>query len=288
MLQLGRFELHSVVNGTFRLDGGAMFGVVPKALWQNVTDVDAENRILLTARTLMAIDRSAGRIILVDTGCGTKWEPKQAERFAIQMDPEAVPRALAAIGASPDDVTDVVVTHLHFDHNGGLAEWYDEPGGPTRLRFPKARHWLHKEHWKYAHAPTVKDRASFLPPDFAALEECELVRFVEGDQPKSAIEGLEWFVSRGHTPYQLHPVFCGESERLVFISDIVPTIAHLRLAWVMAYDLFPLTTIAEREQLYPRCLKEGWMLAFAHDPEHGGVALEGTIERPIVARALPL
>jgi glyoxylase-like metal-dependent hydrolase (beta-lactamase superfamily II) len=288
MLQLGRFEIHSVTNGTFRLDGGAMFGVVPKVLWQNITDVDDENRILLAARTLLAIDRSAGRIIVVDTGCGTKWEPKQAERFAIKTDADALPKALNGIGASMDDVTDVVVTHLHFDHNGGLADWYDEPGGPTRLRFSKARHWLHREHWKYAHSPTVKDRASFLPPDFAVLENCELVQFVEGDEPQSRIEGMDCFVSRGHTPYQLHPIFRGEGQRLIFISDIVPTIAHLRLPWVMAYDLHPLITIAEREYLYPRCLNAGWMLAFAHDPQHGGVALEGTPERPIVSRTLPL
>lgn len=180
MQKIDPFELYSVVNGTLRLDGGAMFGVVPKVLWKNINDVDEQNRILLATRTLLAVDRSRGRVILVDTGCGTKWQPKQADRYAINHDQSAVPDALLAIGLSPDDVTDVVITHLHFDHNGGLTYWYDEPGRAARLTYPKARHWVHRGHWKHAANPHFKDRGSFLPEDFAALDASGLLNFVEG------------------------------------------------------------------------------------------------------------
>lgn len=287
MIAFGRYEVSSIVNGALRLDGGAMFGVVPKVLWQNVTDVDSLNRIPLATRTLLAIDRAARRIVLVDTGCGTKWSPKDAERYGVQPDPMAIPRTLQAAGFVPEDVTDVIVTHLHFDHNGGLTSWYDEPGGPTTLVYPRARHWIHRGQWEHAHKPTVRDRASYLPQDFASLAGNRL-HFVEGEKPQPSIDGIDWFVSKGHTPYQLLPVFSAEKDGLMFVGDIVPTIAHLRLGWVMGYDLFPLTTIAEREQIYDRCIRDGMSIAFAHDPAHGGVSLGGTVERPIVSNTLDL
>lgn len=288
MMKLGPFEISSVVTGSIRLDGGAMFGVVPKVLWKSVADVDDLNRILLSTRTLLAVDRGHRRVILVDTGCGTKWTPELAGRFAMQYDPHAIPRALEPLGFSNEDVTDVVITHLHFDHNGGLTDWFDEPDGPTRLRYPKARHWVHKKHWEHAKSPNHKDRASFLEQDFAALADADALRLVEGENPAPPGEGMEWFVSQGHTPFQLHPVFGTGSEKLLFIGDLAPTVPHLRLNWVMAYDMAPLQTIAEKEIIFRRCLDEGLMLAFPHDPTVGGVAIEGTPQRPIVTRVLPL
>jgi glyoxylase-like metal-dependent hydrolase (beta-lactamase superfamily II) len=288
MLKLDPYELYSVVTGSIRLDGGAMFGVVPKVLWKSVADVDDLNRILLSTRTLLAVDRAGERVILVDTGCGTKWAQKQAERFAIKFDPDAIPNALKAIGLCAEDVTDVVITHLHFDHNGGLTDWFDEPDGPTCLRFPSARHWVHKKHWEHANTPNYKDRASFLEEDFAALAEANVLRFVEGENPEPPFEGMEWFVSQGHTPYQLHPIFGKGKEKIIFIGDIAPTVAHLHLSWVMAYDNAPLLTITEKESIFRRCIDEGLLLAFPHDPKVGGVAVGGKLERPIVGRALPL
>lgn len=288
MLRIGRYELYSVVTGTFRLDGGAMFGVVPKVLWGNAVECDEANRIFLATRTLLAVDRDENRVILADTGCGTKWSKEHAARFAIVHDPDAVPKALSSIGLSIEDVTDIVVTHLHFDHNGGLTEWFDDPGGPTILRFPKAGHWIHKNQWDHAHQPNYKDRASYLKEDFDGLEKGGLLRFVDGDQPGAPWPGVEWFISHGHTPYQLHPVFTDGSTRLYFVGDLIPTVAHLRLGWVMAYDLFPLTTIAEKEVLFRGAIDRGWLIAFPHDPKIGGVALGGTAKRPIVTRTLPL
>jgi len=288
MLRIGRYELYSVVTGTFRLDGGAMFGVVPKVLWGSAVSFDDANRIYLATRTLLAVDRDAQRVILADTGCGTKWSHEHAARFAIEHDREAIPNALAALGLSVGDVTDIVVTHLHFDHNGGLTEWFDDPGGPTTLRFPKARHWIHKNQWDHAHHPNYKDRASYLKEDFDSLENAGVLRFVEGDQPAAPWDGAEWLLSHGHTPYQLHPVFTDGSTRLYFVGDLIPTMTHLRLGWVMAYDLFPLTTIREKEMLFRGAIEKGWLLAFPHDPKISGVSLGGTLERPIVTQTLPL
>ena len=249
MLKIGSYELHSIVTGSVWLDGGAMFGVVPKVLWDKVTDVDDLNRIPLATRTLLAVDRGQRRVVLVDTGCGSKWAQQRAERFAIKHDDEAIARALASMDLSNEDVTDVVITHLHFDHNGGLTDWYDEPDGPTCLRYPNANHWVHRKHWEHANKPTAKDRASFLPEDFGTLVDREVLRLVEGENPNPPFDGMEWFVSRGHTPYQLHPIFTAGDQRLMFVGDLVPTVAHLPISWVMAYDLAPLQTLAEKEAI---------------------------------------
>lgn len=288
MLKIGHFEIYSIVNGHVRLDGGAMFGVVPKVLWQEVCDVDEQNRILLSTRTLLAVSQADKRVILVDTGCGTKWQPEAARRYGIQYDPHAVHDALRPLGLTEDDVTDVVITHLHFDHNGGLTEWYDDPGGRTRLRYPEARHWIHKKHWEHAHHPHPKDRASFLEEDFLTLGQSDVICFVEGEEPGPPFEGLEWLVSHGHTPYQLHPLFAGGDEHLLFVGDLVPTTAHLRQGWVMAYDVKPMTTIDEKAMVYRRCFEQGWKLAFPHDPRIGGVTIDGTVQRPVVAGTLDL
>jgi glyoxylase-like metal-dependent hydrolase (beta-lactamase superfamily II) len=281
MIRVGRFELYSVVTGTFRLDGGAMFGVVPRVLWSNVTEPDELNRIQLTTRTLVALDRNEPRLILVDTGCGTKWEPFRAERFAIRHDAEAIDRFLKEMGLGRGDVTDVVVTHLHFDHNGGLTDWLDKPGGKTILRYPQARHWIHVDHLAYVHRGAhPRDRASFLPQDFEALDEAATLRMLEGDSPKPTIDSVEWFVSHGHTPYQLLPLFIGDEASLMFVGDVVPTSHHLAPAWVMAYDMQPGATVDEKLLIYGRCVHNGLMLAFPHDPALGAVSLGGSTDKP--------
>ncbi len=286
MLKIGDYELHSVQTGTLRLDGGAMFGIVPKVLWQKSADVDEDNRILLATRTLLAVNRAEKRVILVDTGCGSKWAPGDAERFEIRHRTEAIPDALASLGLTINEVTDVIITHLHFDHNGGLTDWFDEPGERTTLCFPRARHWVHKKHWEHACCPHAKDKASFLQQDFEALEKSGGLELLEGDSPDLGIKGVSLFTSQGHTPYQIHPFFQGDDARLLFVGDIIPTVAHLRQAWVMAYDVLPMTTMAEKLFFARSAIEEGWLLAFPHDPQTAVVALDGLPERPIVSRTV--
>ncbi|GMU36959.1 MAG: MBL fold metallo-hydrolase [Phycisphaerae bacterium] len=288
MLRIGDFEIHSVLNGTMRLDGGAMFGVVPKVLWQRKQDVDDLNRILLATRTLLALNRRVGAVILVDTGTGSKWPADEADRYGITPSPAAVDDRLRDLGLQAVDVTDVVVTHLHFDHNGGVTDWADAEKSHTRLHYPKARHWMHRRHWEHAHRPTLKDRASFLARDYAALEAPGTLTFVEREEDRGPCEGVSWFVSDGHTRAQLLPVFHGDGGPLVFTGDVVPTAAHLPVPWVMAYDLEPLVTMREKEAIYARCRREGLKLAFPHDPHVAGVELEPAADKPIIARTLEL
>ncbi len=288
MIKIEPWELYSVVTGSVRLDGGAMFGVVPKTLWGSLVDVDAQNRILLATRTLLAVDRAGPRVCLVDFGCGTKWSKENIERFAICYDAKAVPEVLRSIGLTEDDVTDVIITHLHFDHAGALTCWRDEPGGDVCLRYPRANHWIHREHWDQACRPHRKDRASFLPEDFSALGSAGVLRFVEGPGHDPPCPGVEWFVSHGHTPGQLLPVFGVGEQRLMFVGDLMPTQAHLRPAWVMAYDVSPLRTIDEKVSVLRRSVEEGLLLAFPHDPAAGGVALAGSVDRPSLRETLPL
>jgi glyoxylase-like metal-dependent hydrolase (beta-lactamase superfamily II) len=288
MITVGRFQLFSVINGWCRLDGGAMFGVVPKAVWASKTPPDEQNRIRLAMRTLVGVDRQAGRVVVVDTGAGRKWPPDQAARFTIEVDPEALPRALAERGLTENDVTDVVIGHLHFDHAGGLTDWVDQPGQGTKLRFPKARHWIHQQHWHHATHPNERDQASFLARDLRALAEPGALNVVTGDHPPPPFAGLRWQLSHGHTPYQLLPIFKGEQADLLFVGDMIPTATHLPLAWAMGYDLQPLVTLEERREVYRRCLEEGLLLAFPHDPDCGGVAVDLVHGKPTVSKVLEL
>lgn len=288
MRRAGPFEVYSIRTGVFRLDGGAMFGVVPKAMWEKATSPDAQNRIPLATRTLVLVDRGRRRVALVDTGNGTKWSAEAAARYAIDHDAGALRGGLRKLGFTPAEVTDVVVTHLHFDHNGGLSEWVDAPGGETRLCFPNARHWIHEKQWAHAHAATPKDRASYLPEDFAALESSPRLTLVAGEDPPPPFEGVRWLLSHGHTPYQLHPLVGEGAASILWTGDVIPTIAHLRQPWVMAYDLHPVITMQEKLDFARRTIAEGAVLAFPHDPAHAAARVDGLPERPIVAEAVEL
>lgn len=287
MFHADPFDVYSVSTGTLRLDGGAMFGVVPKVLWNKSSPADDLNRIALATRSIVAVDRRAGRIIIADTGCGPKWSAADAARYAVTFNSDPLDRLLKALGGDRDAVTDVIVTHLHFDHNGGLTEWEDDPDGPTRLRFPKARHWVHRRQWDHAHRPHVKDRASFFPHDFSSLADTPLLQLVEGDEPPPPTTGWQWLLSHGHTPHHLHVRF-GVEQQVVFVGDLVPTIAHLRPAWVMAYDMHPTRTIDEKQKLLAEAIANRTVLAFAHDPVHAAVRIDGIVDRPIVSEVVDL
>ncbi len=289
MIRIGEFDIVSVMTGSFRLDGGAMFGVVPKVMWSAREDVDADNRILLATRSVLAVSDDRTRVVLIDTGCGPKWSAEEASRFDIEVVPDAVGQALKERWQlSPRDVTDVIITHLHFDHNGGLTEWVDAPGGPTRLCFPNARHWIHRRHWEHARSPNERDKASFLSRDFEILEGSGVLEIVDGDSPDSPWPGLRFNVCSGHTPGQLLPVFCDASSELIFTGDVIPTSSHLRVPWVMAYDLEPLRTMAEKKAMLDRCRIRGAWLVYPHDHRFAGSVVDCSASRPIIARTLDL
>ncbi len=251
-----------------------MFGVVPKVLWEKTEDVDSSNRILLAMRTLVAIDRDTSRVVLVDTGAGNKWLDGEAARYAIDNDPDALSGCLDSMGMTDADVTDVVITHAHFDHCGGLTEWAGDPGGSTRVRFERARHWVHEMHWRHALSPTERDRASFLERDLEALDRSGVLEFVRGNEPPPPMDGVRWMVSNGHTPGLLLPVFEDDVHPMLFTGDLMPTSSHLRPAWIMAYDLDPLSSLNDKKKVLKLCADEGLVLAFPHDRVMGGAAID--------------
>lgn len=252
---LGRFTIHAVRDGSIRLDGGAMFGVVPRPLWEKKFPPDDRNRIELAVRCMLIID--GPRKVLVDDGVGMQWDGKHRDMYGLDPGASALDRELLKAGLTRADITDVVLTHLHFDHAGGTTR-------DGALAFPNATYHLQRRHWKWAHQPSEKDAGSFRHVDFAPLESSGRLHLLEG--ATELYEGLHLFVSEGHT-VGLQLVRIEDADQtMVYCGDLVPTTSHLRVPWVAAYDLYPLTVIEEKKQLLAQALEEKWMLFFEHDP----------------------
>jgi glyoxylase-like metal-dependent hydrolase (beta-lactamase superfamily II) len=258
-LELGRFRVHQVRDGTFALDGGAMFGVVPRALWSRHFAPDEHNRIRLTARCLLVDD--GRRRILVDDGIGSKWSEKHRAQFAVDQSGFDLDRELARAGLGSADITDVVLTHLHFDHAGGTTR---TESGALALSFPKATFHLQRRNWKWAHQPSEKDAGSFRAENFELLERSGRLHLLDG--ATELYPGVELFVSEGHT-VGLQLVRLTGDRPLLYAGDLIPTRAHLRPSWVMAYDLYPLTSIEEKKLLLAEALETSAVVVFEHDPE---------------------
>ncbi len=269
MLKLGRYQLASLLDCTFALDGGAMFGIVPKPLWEKKIPADPRNRIRLAARCLLAVDEEGGRCILVDDGLGERWDPKRVEMYGIERAGGGLLGDLRRHGVEPEQVTDVVLTHLHFDHAGGTV--VRGPRGAPRLAFPKATYHLQRRNWQWAHAPSEKDGGSFRPEDFDLLAHSSQLHLVEGEV--ELFPDVELIVSEGHTVGQQLPRFHGDGTHLTFCGDLIPTHAHLRTSWVMGYDLYPLTTLEEKKMILAEALEDDGILFFEHDPFHAACRL---------------
>ena len=283
MLRLGRWRLAAVQDGTFALDGGAMFGVVPRTLWEKALPPDARNRVRLAARCLLALDGD-GRVLLVDVGMGDKLDAKRLDIYGVDRSGGGLDAALARHGVMRAQVSDVVLTHLHFDHAGGTTR--RRPDGELELAFPKATFHLQRRNWQWAHAPSEKDRASFLAEDFALLEHCGRLHLVEGEL--DLYPDLELIVSEGHTVAQQLARFHGDGTHLTHCGDVIPTRAHVRVPWVMAYDLYPLTTIEEKKMLLAQALEDDGILFLEHDPEVAAVRLREEEGHAAVREAVPL
>jgi glyoxylase-like metal-dependent hydrolase (beta-lactamase superfamily II) len=240
--------------GRFRLDGGAMFGVVPKVLWGRAHSTDEFNRVEMVSRSLLVAGE--GRLVLVNTGIGQGWPEKERARYAV--DPAVrLEDSLAALGYRPEEVTHVLQTHLHFDHAGGGAVLR---GG----LFPRAEYLVQKKHWQWAQAPSERDRASFRPEDWEGLAGSGQLRLLDGEE--ELLPGLFLHLVHGHTPHQqLLRVTDGRSS-LLYCSDLMPFLSQVRLPWIMAYDLHPLATLEEKRRLLGQAAAEDWLLFLEHDP----------------------
>jgi glyoxylase-like metal-dependent hydrolase (beta-lactamase superfamily II) len=258
---VGRYEIATAVDALFSVDGGAVFGVVPRPVWERAFPPDARNRVRLAARSLVAVDREGGRVVLVGTGIGDRWDEARAERLALDRTGGGIDAVLARLGLSRGDVTDVILTHLHVDHAGGVAR--KGPGG-LQLAFPRARHHLQRRAWQLAHSPSEKDRDLFRLEDFELLGHSNLLHLVDGDA--EILPDVELVASEGHTAGLQLPRFHGGGTHLTWCGDLIPTQAHLRPAWVAAYDVLPVTTIEEKKVLLAEALEDDGVLAFEHDP----------------------
>ncbi len=259
-MQLGRLHLTLLPDGEFRLDGGAMFGVVPRVLWAKRKPPDEENRICMTTNCLLV--ESGGELLLVDTGVGNKGDAKFNAQFAVGEGGGRLPERLAAAGVEPGDIDHVLLTHLHFDHCGWNTV---ETAGGLVPFFPRARYWLERGELEHARHPNARDRASYDPRNWEPLFAAGQVELFTGEV--APLAGVQAVKVRGHNADMCIVLLDGGSAHGVFWADLVPTAAHVPLPWIMSYDLYPTETLAAKEQWLPRAAAEGWISIFEHDPE---------------------
>jgi glyoxylase-like metal-dependent hydrolase (beta-lactamase superfamily II) len=258
--QVGRLRCHALEGGRQALDGGAMFGVVPKPLWERRIPADARNRIPLALRCLL-VEHDAG-LVLIDTGLGNKESAKFKEIYGVANEGAGgrtrLEDALAELGHGPGDVRWVVNTHLHFDHAGGNT--FRDGGGAVAPTFANARYVVQRRELEFARHTNERTAASYLPPNF------EPVSFHLVDGEAEPLPGIRCLPTPGHVPFHQSIVVESAGERACFLADLVPTTAHLPLPWIMGYDLEPLVTLESKRRLYARAEAEGWLLVFEHDP----------------------
>jgi len=258
-MKLGDLEFHLLNDGTFRLDGGAMFGVIPRPLWERKMSPDARNRVRLAMNSLLV--RSAGKWILIETGAGDKWDAKHRDIYAFEGDAR-LPDKLLARGVRPEQIDLVINTHLHFDHCGWNTRSVDGKVVPT---FPNARYVVQRGELEHARRPTERDRASYIADNFLPIEAAGQWWLLEGD--REVAPGVELIRVPGHTRDMQCVRLSGGGKAAFFFVDLVPTTAHLPLAWIMGFDLYPLTTLENKKKWIPEVARQGWLALFGHDLE---------------------
>jgi glyoxylase-like metal-dependent hydrolase (beta-lactamase superfamily II) len=259
-IALGGWTAHTIETGFLWLDGGAMFGSVPKALWSRTNPADDKNRIHLAMRCLLL--EGEGRRILVDDGVGDKFAQRFGEIFRIELETHTLERSLATLGLGVEDVTDVVLTHLHFDHAGGSTR---RAGDRLVPRLPRARYYVQRRNWENAHAPNPRERASYLAENFDPLADAGVL--TQWDGPQQPWPGIEIFTADGHTRGQQLVRVSGGGETLYFVADLIPTASHVRVPFVMGYDVAAIETMAEKRALLERACRENAWILIEHDPE---------------------
>lgn len=258
-MRIGEYKLYSIETSQFSLDGGAMYGIIPKTLWERETPADGFNRINMVTRSLLLI--SDDKKIIIDTGNGDKWDKKFRSIYNINLDKINLNKSLSKFGIRAEDITDVLCTHLHFDHAGGNTKYENGEIVPT---FQNANYWIHKDNWNLANLPSEKDKGSYLEENWAVLAQNNMIRFVTGQE--EFLPGVKLFISSGHTTGMMHPIVSDSSKKLIYAADIFPMASHLPLNWVMAYDIDPVQTINEKKYLLSKIVDEDWIVFFEHDP----------------------
>jgi len=253
-------QLHIIDTGYFKLDGGAMFGVVPKTIWQKLNMPDAKNLCTWSMRCLLLVQEN--RIILIDTGLGNK----QSDKFFSYVAPHGEANLLSSLakhGFSPTDITDVILTHLHFDHVGGAVT--KNEAGDLVPTFPNATYWSNEAHWQNALNPNAREKASFLKENFVPLQEQNKIKFAKDGE--EIAEGVKVHFVYGHTHAMMLPHITYQGKTLVYLADLIPSTAHIKMPYVMGYDVQPLVTMQEKEKYLNAAAEDGHLLFFEHDPK---------------------
>lgn len=259
-MKIGKYNLTAIDTVTFGLDGGAMFGIIPKPLWQKFNPADDQNRVTLGARSLLL--ENGKRKILIDTGIGEYWDEKFKSIYRFDRIENTLSDSLKKLNITKDEITDVILTHLHFDHTGGSTTLINGKWEPA---FPNANYYVQKEHYEWAVNPSDRDRASFVQNRFVPLFEHGLLKLV--DKNYKVDEEFDFKIINGHTFAQQMVKISDGTNTLLYCGDLLPFSSHIPLPYIMGYDLQPLVTLKEKKDLYPQAIYENWILFFEHDPE---------------------
>lgn len=281
--QLGSFKLHALDAGLQRLDGGAMFGVVPKPLWEKKSKPDDRNRIPLAMRALLV--ETGAELILIDTGAGNKEDEKFRDIYGLENagQPTALEDAIRDAGFQPSDVTLVINTHLHFDHAGG--DTVGQPDGTIVPAFPGVPHWVQQSEWEFANLQNERVKASYLARNFVPVEDAGL--FERADGPTAVVPGIHLLPTPGHTPGHQSIWIESNGESALYLADLIPTTAHLPLPWIMGYDVEPLVTLETKRHVLERVARERTLLIFEHDPNIAWGYLAPQEKRPTLVAERP-
>lgn len=257
-MKLGAFEIDVISDGTFALDGGAIFSVVPRLLWQRYFEPDEANRIRLGLNALLVC--TGRENVLIDTGIGQKWDSRMRERYGIAHETDILSE-LAKRDLVPDDINVVINTHLHFDHAGTNTLERDGRAVPT---FPLARYIVQRGEFEHASSPHERDRASYIRDDFVPVAEADQFDLIDGEA--EIVEGIRVIKVAGHNRDLQCVRIDSEGETAFIFADLLPTTAHVQPAWVMSYDLYPVETLEQKKRLIPQAIEEEWICVFEHDP----------------------
>lgn len=254
-------QLYTINTGNFKLDGGAMFGVVPKSMWNKLNPADDNNLCTWAMRCLLIQD--GNKLILIDNGIGNKQDDKFFSHYYLHGN-DSLDASLKAHGFSKDDITDVVLTHLHFDHCGGSIV---REGDKLVPAFKNAVYWSNERHWQWATQPNDREKASFLKENILPIQESGQLQFQDvSTQQSNILPSLQFYYTFGHTDAMMLPMISYKSKTIVFMADLLPSAAHIPIPYVMAYDMFPLTTLNEKKAFLNEAAQKEYVLFFEHDP----------------------
>lgn len=275
-------KLHTINTGNFKLDGGAMFGVVPKSIWNKLNPADENNLCSWAMRCMLVED--GNRLVLIDNGIGNKQDAKFFSHYYLHGD-DTLDKSLAALGYHRNDITDVFLTHLHFDHCGGSIE---REGDKLVPAFKNAHYWSNEAHWKWATEPNDREKASFLRDNILPIRQSGQLKFIDQQDGIAFTDHIRVRFAYGHTDAMMLPEIRYNGHTLVYMADLLPSVGHIPLPYVMAYDMFPLTTLEEKKRFLMEANERNYVLYFEHDPVVECCTLQSTEKGIRVHETFPL